>query len=240
VSLPPIGPRDLGRRAAMERGHPGFMAVVEPPGADAATRIAARLGRATARLEAPLDAQALAARLNEGDADPLLVSGLDGLTDDTWRQLDRLRGRLDRNGLTMLVLTPLSADRLTRHAPHLASLFGAAFFRWEDALEAPPDPASADVAQTEFDHLARRWRDETAVLSSLTRRIGHPAYEAIIAMGERAIRPILRELERGPELWGPALHAITGALPVPAADAGRVARVAEAWLAFARENGYVW
>jgi hypothetical protein len=240
VNFPPIGPHALGRRAAMELGHPGFMAVVAPPEANAARRIAARLGHSAARVEAPADARALSARLRETDADPVIVSGLDGLTDNAWRQLDRLRDRFRREGLTVLVLSPPSAERLSRHAPNLASLFGAGFFTWEDTPEAPPDPASADVAQAEFDRLAQRWRDETAVLSSLTRRIRHPAYQAIIAMGEQAIRPILRDLEREPQPWGPALHAITGALPVPAADAGRVARVANAWLAWARENGYAW
>lgn len=82
--------------------------------------------------------------------------------------------------------------------------------------------------------------EETQTLSSMTRIVAHPAYQAIIAMGERAIPPILRDLQRAPDLWGPALHAITGARPVPPADAGRVARVAEAWLAWARENGYAW
>jgi hypothetical protein len=223
----------------MELGHPGFMAVVAPAAADAAARIATRLGHAAMRVDAPPDARALSARLHDSDADPLIVSGLDQLTEGAWRELDRLRGRITRDRMTVLVLSPPSAERLARHAPNLASVFSA-FVRLEETPEAPPDPASEDAAQAEFDRLARRWRDETQALSSLTRVVRHPAYQAIVAMGERAIRPILRDLERGPELWGPALHAITGALPVPAADAGRVARVAEAWLTWARENGYAW
>jgi hypothetical protein len=239
VNLSPIGARDLGRRAATELGHASFLAVVAPAEAEAAARIATRLGHRALSLEAPADPRTLSARLHGTDADPVIVSGLDRLTDEGWRQLDRLRGRITRERVTVLVLSPPSAERLARHAPSLASVFDA-FFRWEETPEALPEPAAADAAQAEFDGFARRWLDETQVLSSLTRRIEHPAYQAIIVMGERAIRPILRDLERGPQLWGPALHAITGALPVPAADAGRVARVGEAWLAWARENGYAW
>jgi hypothetical protein len=239
VSLSPVSVRDLGQRAAMEVGHPSFMAVVALAEADVASRIATRLGQRALRLDAPADAWALSARLHDSDADPVIVSGLDRLTDDAWRQLDRLRARITRDRLTVLVLSAPSAERLARHAPNLASVFGS-FLRWEDTPAPPLDPAIDEAAQGEFDRLARRWIEETQVLSSLSRMIGHPAYQAIIAMGDSAIRPILRELGRAPELWGPALHAITGALPVPAADAGRVARVADAWLAWARENGYVW
>lgn len=239
MTLPSVCVRDLGRRAAMEVGHASFMAVVAPAEADVATRIATRLGHRALRLDAPADARALSARLHDSDADPVVVSGLDRLTDDAFRQLDRLRSRITRDRLTVLVLSPPTAARLARHAPNLASVFGS-FLRWEDTPAPPPDAAIDEAAQTEFDHLARRWREETRVLSSLTRTVRHPAYQAIIAMGERAIRPILRDLGRSPDLWGPALHAITGALPVPAADAGRVARVADAWLAWARENGYAW
>ncbi len=211
------------------------MAVVAPAEADVATRI----GHSALRLDAPADARALSARLHDSDADPVVVSGLDRLTDDAWRQLDRLRTHITRDRLTVLVLSPPSAERLARHAPNLASIFGS-FLRWEETPARPAAPAIDEAAQVEFDRLARSWLEETQSLSSLTRMTRHPAYQAIIAMGESAIRPILRDLQRAPELWGPALHAITGALPVPAADAGRVARVADAWLAWGRENGYVW
>ncbi len=239
MSLSPVSARDLGRRAAIEVGQPSFMAVVAPAEADVATRIATRLGHSALRLVAPADARALSARLHDSNADPVVVSGLDRLTDDAWRQLDRLRTHITRDRLTVLVLSPLSAERLARHAPNLASVFGS-FLRWEDTPASPSDPAIDEAAQVEFDRLANRWREETQSLSSLTRIMRHSAYQAIIAMGERAIRPILRDLERAPEFWGPALHAITGALPVPATDVGRTARVADAWLAWARENGYVW
>jgi hypothetical protein len=96
------------------------------------------------------------------------------------------------------------------------------------------------ATQAEFDRLYREWLEEAGFMSSLTRKVNHPAYQGIIAMGKRAIPPILRDLEREPKLWGPALHAITGAMPVPKGDEGKVSRVAAAWLRWARENGYDW
>jgi hypothetical protein len=239
LELRPIGGREIGRRVAMELGQAGFMAVVAPAEMDAAARIATRLGQSAARLEASDDVRALSVRLRETTADPMIVSGLDRLSDRAWQQLDRLRGRLTRDRLTLLILSPQSAERLSRNAPNWASLFGA-FFRWEDTSDASQELFAGDADQAEFDRLDRRWTEETQVLSSLDRMVRHPAYQQIIAMGERAIRPILRDLEREPRMWGPALHAITGALPVPAADAGKVARVAKAWIAWAKDNGYTW
>ncbi len=107
------------------------------------------------------------------------------------------------------------------------------------AVRTPDSPGDL-LDQFEFDCNARIWRRETAVLSSLTLIVTHPAYLRIIAMGQRAVRPILRDLVREPEHWNHALRAITGANPVLAADAGYMVRIAAAWLAWAKENGYEW
>ncbi len=239
MSLQPIGAQGVGRRVALELGSPGFMAIIAPPPARAVERIAERLGRNAGQLHASEDIRAFAAHLRESGADPMIVSGLDALSESAWQTLDRQRDRLLRDRLTLLVLSPESAERLARNAPNFASLVGA-FYEWDEAPDASPEPANGDADQATFDRLARQWIEDTQFVSSVTRKVRHPAYQEIIAMGEQAIRPILRDLERAPRMWGPALHAITGALPVPAADAGKVARVAQAWLAWARDNGYAW
>lgn len=59
-------------------------------------------------------------------------------------------------------------------------------------------------------------------------------------MGQAAVPLILRDLEREPKPWGPALEAITGAHPVAKEHAGRVKKIAGDWLRWARDNGYVW
>jgi hypothetical protein len=100
--------------------------------------------------------------------------------------------------------------------------------------------APVDAAQIEFDRLASAWRADTRAVSSLTQMVNHPAYQQIIAMGPRAVAPILREMSREPGHWGPALHAITGAKPVPPEHEGQLKLVAAAWLKWAREQGHRW
>lgn len=94
--------------------------------------------------------------------------------------------------------------------------------------------------QARFDALLERWLRETAHTSSFHETVGHPAYLEIIALGAAVVPLILRDLEREPKAWGPALQTITGATPVPREHAGRVRKIAEDWLHWAKDNGYVW
>ena len=88
--------------------------------------------------------------------------------------------------------------------------------------------------------LAARWHEETAHMSKMFRAAEHPAYQEIIAMGERAVPLLLAELESNGGHWFVALHRITGANPVPKEDAGRVQKMADAWIAWGRTQGYRW
>lgn len=87
--------------------------------------------------------------------------------------------------------------------------------------------------------LLAHWRDETAGLSSLRAIAEHPSLRAIVAMGDDAVPYLLREFARGRGglVLGHALHQITGAQPVAAADAGRLDTVRAAWIAWAAEHG---
>ena len=99
---------------------------------------------------------------------------------------------------------------------------------------------SAEVAVVErFQDLARRWKAETALLSSSTAMIEHPSYQAIIDMGSSVVPLLLRELQREPVHWFEALKAITGEDPVPVEDWGRIPAMAGAWLAWGRARGLV-
>ena len=89
-----------------------------------------------------------------------------------------------------------------------------------------------------FQELAAKWREETAFLSSTTDIATHPAYQRIIGFGPQAIPLILGELAKKPEHWFWALMAITGENPVPPSDQGKVQAMANAWLAWGRENGW--
>lgn len=100
-----------------------------------------------------------------------------------------------------------------------------------------PASRQAETVQQKFDRLARQWREETLVLSSILQMSMHPAYQQIIGMGSCAVSLLLRELEREPNHWFWALHAITGVDPVPETDHGNVEAMTEAWLRWGEEQG---
>jgi hypothetical protein len=89
--------------------------------------------------------------------------------------------------------------------------------------------------------LLKRWRQEMAYQSSSTRITGHPTYQELIGLGQPALPFLFRDLEQtGDGHLSKALAVITSAHPVPAEDRGQVRKVAEAWLRWAKENGYSW
>jgi hypothetical protein len=97
---------------------------------------------------------------------------------------------------------------------------------------------SAAVDQ-QFQALATQWKTETALLSSTTSMVAHPAYRAIIGLGERVVPLLLRELQREPAHWFEALKAITGEDPVPREQWGNVPAMAAAWLSWGRSRGLI-
>ena len=101
-------------------------------------------------------------------------------------------------------------------------------------------PASRQPATVEerFATLAAEWRAATATSSSIEDMCLHPAYQQIIGLGCEAVPLLLRELARRPDHWFWALRAISGVDPVPAADRGRVRKMAQTWLNWGREEGY--
>jgi hypothetical protein len=100
--------------------------------------------------------------------------------------------------------------------------------------EANGDPSM----EGRFRDLACRWKEATAFTSSVTEMATNPAYQQIIGMGREVLPLIFEELRRRPDHWFWALKAITGEDPVPPADRGRLRRMAEAWLGWAKDHGY--
>ncbi|HEV3262511.1 MAG TPA: hypothetical protein VG013_37005 [Gemmataceae bacterium] len=101
-------------------------------------------------------------------------------------------------------------------------------------------PQPAENVEERFQRLAAAWHQAVAQQSSTTLSCGHPAYQEIIALGPPAVPLLLRDLERTHRHWFTALRAITGADPVAPEDAGKVSRMADAWLRWGRKNGYQW
>jgi hypothetical protein len=108
------------------------------------------------------------------------------------------------------------------------------------SIRVPPSAGEQpSEAEQLFARLVEQWREETAVFSSITQKVLHPAYQRIIGLGPAALPLIFRELERRPAHWFWALRAITGEDPVRPEDAGDLGKMAHAWLNFARERGYL-
>jgi hypothetical protein len=89
--------------------------------------------------------------------------------------------------------------------------------------------------------LLAAWREETAVISDSTVLVSHPAYRELIALGPAALPHLFRDLEQTRDgHLSAALARITGAQPVQPGQGGKIRKVAERWLEWARQNGYRW
>ncbi len=98
---------------------------------------------------------------------------------------------------------------------------------------------SSAVIGRVFSELADQWRAETSHLSDSQKIAAHPIYRALVALGDRVVPFMLRELEgENPEHWFAALHEITGENPVKRQQRGRIKEMAAAWLAWGRQHGY--
>ena len=122
----------------------------------------------------------------------------------------------------------------------------SAHSRWlitDDAVdEAMSDHESSWL---EFQAFAQRWKSTRATTRSQAMQIASdPNYLRIIGVGPRAVPFILSELRREladgePAHWFTALWAITGENPVPETSQGKIAEMAQAWLAWGEERGHI-
>jgi hypothetical protein len=90
-----------------------------------------------------------------------------------------------------------------------------------------------------LEQLAEQWRSDTQFFSSVSDMVAHSAYQRIIGMGLDALPFLLKRLEAEPQHWFPALEAIAGVNPVRVEDTGRVKKMAEAWVAWGKEQGHI-
>jgi len=102
-------------------------------------------------------------------------------------------------------------------------------------VEARTDDATVPE---KFRALADRWIRETAIVSSISKKLKHPAYREIVKLGEAVIPSLLTELAERPDHWFAALEEITGRDPVSETDRRDIARAAQAWAAWGRDNGF--
>ena len=90
-----------------------------------------------------------------------------------------------------------------------------------------------------FRRLAAEWKAQSRYLSNTAQMAMLQPYQRIIGMGAPAVPLLLEELEREPDLWFWALEAITEANPVPPEAAGKVRLMAQAWIEWGKQHGFV-
>lgn len=94
------------------------------------------------------------------------------------------------------------------------------------------------LIQKMFKGLAAKWKRDTRMLSSVTTKSQHPAYQQIIAMGMAAVPLILADLRCNPGTdWFYALSKITSENPIAEADAGYTKKMTDVWLQWGRKRG---
>jgi hypothetical protein len=106
-------------------------------------------------------------------------------------------------------------------------------------IESGTQEQSTEELEREFSRLSSTWREETRNISSMTRVLGHPAYQMIIDMGPNVIPLLLREVQERPDHWFYALNIITGENPVKQEYAGNVKKMREAWVRWGKEHNYL-
>jgi len=109
------------------------------------------------------------------------------------------------------------------------------------ADEEPAYPASQAVRslRVDFERFAGEWEQGRSHGEDISTVAMHPAYQRIIGMGPRAVPLLLSRLARQPGHWFWALHAITGADPVPPESQGNIKAMTTAWLAWGRQHGHL-
>lgn len=108
------------------------------------------------KMHRPADASEWARRSQEARNAVLLVSGLEGFSEDEWRHMDLLRSQFQREAAIVLFLEAAAAARLQRRAPNLMSWIGGSV--WTLAPDA--ESLSAEERETRLQSL-RQWASMT-------------------------------------------------------------------------------
>ena len=93
--------------------------------------------------------------------------------------------------------------------------------------------------QERFRILAAQWKEKSRHISNTAQMAMLWPYQQIIGMGDSALPFIFEELVRDPDHWFWALEAITLENPVPQDVNGKVRPMADAWIAWAKQKGFL-
>ena|ERR1051326_2861871 len=140
--------------------------------------------------------------------------------------------------------TPI-ASHVTASPSHLEQTITSAgsSFRvriWRPPQVSLPDPQIPSVQDEQrFRELADTWLRDTGYLSDPVRKFLDRSHLKIIAMGEKVLPLILRELEKKSGYWFVALDAVSSENPVRPEDQVSFDATANAWLYWGRHRGLI-
>jgi len=112
-------------------------------------------------------------------------------------------------------------------------------------MSSPSPPRDIHLADPEasiqerFRRLADEWKEQSRYLSSTAKLAMLKPYQRIIGLGLPVVPLILEELQREPDQWFWALESITEQNPVPPEAKGKVRLMAQAWIDWGKQRGYV-
>ena len=89
-----------------------------------------------------------------------------------------------------------------------------------------------------FHNLAKKWKEETLLTSSVNEIESNQSYLDIVDMGEKVLPFIFQDLKSEPAFWFHALEEITRYNPIKYAHRGFVKLMVEDWLKWRNEHGY--
>jgi hypothetical protein len=107
-------------------------------------------------------------------------------------------------------------------------------------MRSGPAPEATTDAKRVFQRLVTEWKASRGPATTVRMMTQHPAYKAIIELGEPAVPFLLEGLDQEPDHWFAALRAITGQNPVRPEDRGDLGKMAESWIEWGRAHGYRW
>jgi hypothetical protein len=90
-----------------------------------------------------------------------------------------------------------------------------------------------------FNDLVLQWKRDTINTSSITEMANQISYQQIIGMGKEVIPLILKELSKEIDHWFWALRAITRENPVKDRNIGNLEAMAQDWLEWGTQKGYI-
>ena len=94
---------------------------------------------------------------------------------------------------------------------------------------------SEAITTATFQRLKEQWYHDTALVSSGTKILNHPAYQQIIKLGPSVVPLIIEELRQGKGHWFYALSRLTGYVPAQE-HRGNMGKMQAAWLQWAEEH----